>query len=289
MLNDLVQVRTKDGIVLHGAWFEPQADASRGAIDVDLAICIHGTGGNFYSSTLFDALTSNLQERGVSVLRINTRGHDGISTASSASGGIRLGAAYEVIDDCRRDVTAWVLYGERRGAQKIALIGHSMGAVKAVYAAAVAPQPTVTRVIGISPPRLSYRWFQQGPTATVFGRTLKEASDLVAQGQGKQLLEVEFPLPMMITAAGYLEKYGPQEKYNFLNHLSKINCPMLFTFGTLEMERNWAFRDLPEAVREHTGPAQLIDIRTLAGADHFYTNMHSELSATITDWLDPTV
>src|ERR1700693_5740702 len=103
MIVDLVHVTTRDGVRLDGIY---QAAPQPGTPD---AVClVHGTGGSFYSSTLFDALSERLLTRGCGVLRINTRGHDLMSTAVTAKGGRRLGAAYELVDDCRHDLAAWV-------------------------------------------------------------------------------------------------------------------------------------------------------------------------------------
>src|SRR5437870_3567177 len=104
---NLVQANTSDDLRLDGAFFAP-SDSTQGLIDIDAFLLIHGTGGNFYSSTLFDAVGERLLQLGCGVLRANTRGHDGISMAVTSRGGRRLGAAYEVVDDCRHDIAAWV-------------------------------------------------------------------------------------------------------------------------------------------------------------------------------------
>src|SRR5688500_5678597 len=98
---DLVQTTTRDGVRLDGTF---QASTRPAAFPVDAFCLVHGTGGNFYSSTLFDALADRLVELGAGILRVNTRGHDGVSTAVTARGGRRLGAAYEVLDECRHDL-----------------------------------------------------------------------------------------------------------------------------------------------------------------------------------------
>src|SRR3954463_7081006 len=99
---DLVQVTTRDGVRLDGALLNPPQTGAQLSLD---AVCfIHGTGGNFYSSTLFDSFAARFLDLGCAVLRVNTRGHDGISNAVTARGGRRLGAAYEVVDECRHDV-----------------------------------------------------------------------------------------------------------------------------------------------------------------------------------------
>jgi len=36
----------------------------------------------------------------------------------------------------------------------------------------------------------------------------------VREGHPAALLDVKLPLPFAITAAGYAEKYGPDERYN---------------------------------------------------------------------------
>ena len=61
-------------------------------------------------------------------------------------------------------------------------------------------------------------------------------------------MEVKLPLPYVITAAGYVEKYGPDERYNYLRFLARVPCPTLITLGSLEVTNNMAFRGVPEAL-----------------------------------------
>src|SRR5207245_5254965 len=171
---------TRDGVRLDGSL---QRAASSPAWPVDAVCMIHGTGGNFYGSTLFDAITQRCLERGCGVLRINTRGHDGISTAVTAKGGRRLGAAYEVVDDCRHDLAAWIDWLKQRGCPRIGLIGHSLGAVKCLYALAQEPQLAATCVIALSPPRLSYSWFCSSPEGREFLATYQPAERRVQNDQ----------------------------------------------------------------------------------------------------------
>src|SRR4051794_11268622 len=121
MLVDLVQVTTRDGVRLDGTYQE--SSAPRGAIPVDAFCLVHGTGSNFYGSTLFDSFAERLLAVGCGVLRVNTRGHDGMSTAPTARGGKRAGAAYEVVDDCRNDLAAWMAWLAQRAGPRMGLIG----------------------------------------------------------------------------------------------------------------------------------------------------------------------
>jgi hypothetical protein len=94
LIVDLIKTTTLDGLQLDGMF---QAPAVSPVLAIDAFCLVHGTGGNFYSSSLFTDLADRLLALGCGVLRINTRGHDGIRTAVTARGGKRLGAAYETV------------------------------------------------------------------------------------------------------------------------------------------------------------------------------------------------
>ena len=275
MLVDLVQATTRDGVRLDGAY---QAPARISVVNVDGVLLVHGTGSNFYGATLFDPLAERLLSLGVGVLRVNTRGHDLMSTAATPRGGRRCGAAYEVVDDCRHDLAAWIDWLAGRCGQRIALIGHSLGAVKCLYAMANEPDERVRYVVAISPPRLSHSWFLASERAGEFRDEFDRARALVDAGEPGALLEVRIPLPFVVTAAGYVEKYGPDERYNYLKWIDKVTCGTLVTFGAIETRDNMAFRDAPVAV-ERIVPR--VGVVTFAGADHIYTGQRGPL----VDWI----
>src|SRR5262245_53778021 len=245
MLVDLVRAQTTDGCTLDGA-FQRADPSCRATLPLDAVCLIHGTGSNFYQSTMLEYLAQQFLEEGVSVLRANTRGHDGISTLVSSRGGTRMGAAHEFVDDCRHDLLAWARFLWGHAGSRIALVGHSLGAVKCLYAAAHEPALWPTMIGAISPPRLSYEWFCNSPRAEEFLDTYRRAEALVEKGKGNTLLGATVPLPMVISAAGFAEKYGPQDRYNFLPLLRQISCPIAFVFGSQEVETNVAFAELPD-------------------------------------------
>jgi alpha-beta hydrolase superfamily lysophospholipase len=267
---------------LDGMLQSPPADAPR-AWPLDGVCFVHGTGGNFYASTLFDALGERCLQRGCAVLRVNTRGHDGISNAVTARGGRRLGAAYEIVDDCRHDLRAWIELLKAKVGPRVGLVGHSLGAVKSVYALANEADLDVACVIAISPPRLSYSWFCSNPESAAFLATYQEADALMQAGRPGALLDVQLPLPFVITAAGYVEKYGPDERYNYLRFLAGVRPPVLLTLGAIEAANNVAFRGAADAVTELRRPN--VRVATIANADHFYSAARPELITCIDDWL----
>ncbi len=283
MIVDLVQTTTRDGVRLDGA-FQPAAAGLAPVVALHSCCFLHGTGSNFYGSSLLEALAERLRGLGCAVLRANTRGHDGVSTAVTPRGGRRQGAAYETVDECRHDIAAWMDFLRQRGGARVGLLGHSMGALKCLYALAQEPQLGAACVLALSPPRLSYAWFCEGPKRQEFLDTSTLAEQHIAGGQPGTLLDVKFPLPYLVTAAGYLEKYGPNERYNYLRFVASVPCPTLITFGSLEVENNVAFQGAPEALGTVKRARQL-SVATVAGADHFYTGMREEVAARVEAWL----
>lgn len=98
-------------------------------------------------------------------------------------------------------------------------------------------------------------------------------------------MAVQFPLPYLVSAAGYLDKYGPEERYNLLNFVDRVACPMLFTFGTIELRRGSAFEGLPEELPARVRNAHQLKVAIVSGADHFYSSGLGELAGQIEGWL----
>lgn len=290
MLVDLVNVETDDSIRLDGALrtgddlSNPGDESARrfaadgAALGVDAVLLLHGAGGNFYSSTMMASLAARFVERGIAALSANTRGHDGISTTTAPIGRRVHGAAYEKVDACRQDVTAWLRFLRERGYQRLGLLGHSLGAVKAIYAQAHEAHANLTWLAALSPPCLAHSRFQSDPRGADFLEDYQNATRLVEAGRGQSLLEIRFPMPYVVAAEGFVDKYGPEERYNFLKHIGRVVCPMVITYGSAELPTSAAFRDMPE-LAPAAAPNARMHVALVAGADHFYTGMHADLWA----------
>jgi len=294
---DLVHTTTADGLRLCGALeIPPTSSDSAPASEppLDAIVCVHGTGSNFYASTLMEAIASRLVELGIAALRVNTRGHDGISTTSGRTAPVRGGAAYERVDDCRFDLAAWVALLAARGYRRIGLLGHSLGGLKCIYTlahaatnASTAHQPLehVRALLAISPPRLSNSVFRASTHGPEFSAAFDAAQALVDAGRGDTLMESTFPLPYIVSAAGYVDKYGPHERYQILKLLAEVQLPTLIVYGSEEVARNIAFAGVPEAIEALPPPNDHRRVAVIAGADHFYAGARSELLARLERWL----
>ena len=298
MIVDLVSTTTADGVKLHAALHRAAALPTRhsGSISdlrapggLDVLLCLPGVGGNFYGTTMAEELTPLLTATGLDVLWVNTRGHDGIAVVHTRTGGIRQGAAFEIVDDCRHDITAWLDYLVGRGYRNPGLLGHSLGAIKSLYSQAFAPHASVRSILAISPPRLSCRAFQAGPDSSRFLQDLSTAQEHVQAGRPKQLIRARYPVPLIISAATYLDKYGPDERYNILEFVERIRCPHAFIYGGHELETGGiAFAGVPEALRDLAQRRFAAPVITVADADHMYTGRREPLARALLGWLaDP--
>jgi hypothetical protein len=282
---ELVRATTSDGLRLDGALSPILPVSHSPPRSTTAAILLHGVAGNFYTSSTFEPLIPRLQEMGLAVLSVNTRGHDSVFGSMAGNVRRRLGAAYETVDECRLDIAAWIEFLASRGYERVVLIGHSLGAIKAVYAQAHEKWPQVAAVVAASPPRLSYSTFMNSPESGVFGESMSTAEKMVAEGRGEELFTGKFPFPLLITAAGYIDKYGPAEQYNILRFAANVPCPALFTYGSKELAGGGvAFAGLADALSS-LPTADRHRVEVIEGGDHVYAGVAEKLATAVIRWL----
>ena len=279
---ELIRANTADGVLLDGSLQRPAGVDSKSQNTAWLLI--HGTGSNFYSSGVLHAFAEQHVQGGCSVARINTRGHDIISALPGGRLPLSGGAAFESIADCVHDLRAWVDELVRRDYQQVVLVGHSMGGVKAIYSQAHDPHPKVVAVVGVSPPRFCHAEWQSSPQATPFRDHFRHATDLVESGRGGELMLVQQPLPLWLTAAGFLAKYGPHDDYDFVPLLPLLTCPTLLIVGTASVESSPAFESVPDAVRQLQTSHRHLHLQLVPGANTGYSRHLDAPARLASEW-----
>lgn len=282
MLADLVEVTTPEGIQLAGAYFAP-ADASR-SYPVDAILFFHGDGGHFYSS-LYLGLGQRLAEQGIAFLTANRRGHDHVS--GGVRGGPLAGYAFESVNDSRADFSAWLELLRARGHRRIAIGGHSGGAVRATYAQSSERFDNVVAVIPVSPGEYNH----EGVIALHgedFLRPFRESELNVAEGNPDVLLRPGVPWGSLWSARAYVDCFNPDNRYSVTVHAENTGCPTLFIFGSEECAVGGpqelpvcgaARRSLEAAGYSH------VRVREIDGANHGYAGREEELFETMLSWL----
>ena len=279
MLVDLIRISAADGMELDGAYFAP----ARGAMPpgpVDAVLCIHGSGRNFYTAATAQ-MADDLRRLGYGALTLNTRGHDTVWVDRQT--GVAEGNAYEILDNSRQDLRAGIDYLERQGYRRIGILGQSMGAVKVAYYAAMEDDPRVAAVLPVSPVRLSCSYYMESPDAAEFRANLDTADRMEAEGRALDLFSVDFPIKEMFSAASYLDKHGPLERYNIINHAPRIRVPLFVLAGSEETHTR--LKDVPQDMITAAVNSPRAEYRILAGGNHSLTNMMPAASAAVSEWL----
>jgi alpha-beta hydrolase superfamily lysophospholipase len=279
MFVDLMSTTTSDGIVIDGAFFEPARALSRQG-PVDALLLIHGSGGRFYAPAT-KAMAQDLREQGYACLALNTRGHDTVWV--NRQDGTPYGNAYEILDTSRLDLRAGIDYLRELGYRRIGILGHSMGAVKVAYYAATEDDERVAAVIPVSPVRLSYSYYLASPDAAEFQRNLEQADQMEAEGKALELMKVNFPIKEIFSAASYLDKHGPAERYNLITLAPQIKIPMFVMAGSLETHTR--LRDMARDLAMAAINSPRAEYVVLEGGDHSLNNRRKEASAAVLDWL----
>lgn len=285
MLIDLVTVKTADNVRLDGMLSRP-ATGTMPTLGFDVAIMHHGVGGTFYSANFFEHLTHQLLDQGVAVLRVNNRGHDLMYNSPTG----RLGAAFEKLDDAQLDWTAWLEFAVAQGFPRVCVIGHSLGAVKTILYGAASPDPRVVSLIAVSPPRFCYSEYSRLDTSGRFKAYYEKAKAMVDAGDPDGLLTVDIPTSVVLAAKTYVDKYGPHERFDILQHLPKVTLPILVTIGSEEGKgptaSDWyAFGGLATKVASLAEGQPNLSFQLIDGADHVYTGKAPELWSAIAKWL----
>lgn len=282
MILELIRTESADGVLLDGSLQPVEVVGSSSQRTVWLLV--HGTGNNFYSSGVLQVFTEQLVRGGHSVARINTRGHDIISALPGGRAPLSGGAAFESIADCVYDLRAWVDELIRRDFSRVVLVGHSMGGVKAIFSQAHNPHPNVVAVVGVSPPRFCHAEWQSSPRAAAFRDHFRRATELVESGRGDELMLVQQPLPLWLTAAGFLAKYGPHDDYDFVPLLPRLSRPTLLIVGTESVASSPAFESVPDAVQQLQTSRSNLHLQLVANANTGYSK-HLDVPARVAlDW-----
>jgi alpha-beta hydrolase superfamily lysophospholipase len=279
MLVELVSLLNDDGLRLDGAFYPPTEDADR-AGPVDAVLLIHGSRGNFYDGAT-KSMAEDLSAQGYACLPLNTNAHD--TAWYNPDSREFKGNAFEVLADTCIDLRAGIDHLTERGYRSIGLLGHSMGAVRVAYYAAIQDDGRVTTVVPVSPVRLSYSYFMESEDAEEFAANIEIAHRLIAEGEPEGLFRVGHPIPQLFSATSFLDKHGPEEKYNLIDHAHGIRVPMLTLNGSLETHSR--LRDMAQDLAAAAVNSPKAETLMVEGGEHSLVNRTTEASDAVLKWL----
>jgi hypothetical protein len=276
MATELVSIPTIDGLLLDGAFSRP----AKTTAEQRAWVFVHGAGANFTSPGVLHGLAHLFVERGEAVLRLNSRGHDLMARIPTMQGSTSGGAAYEKLDEAANDVAGACVWLGEQGYQKISLLGHSLGAVKVVVSQSKSTNPDVDEVVALSPPRLNHELLLKND---VFREDYLKAAELVATGRGQELIRLREPMAIFMTAEGVIQKYGPQDNFDFVAHLLRVRKRVLVIVDAKSPTTSPAFAGLPDKLAEVSRMQASVEVRSHPGDIH-YRNGEVSIASLISSW-----
>lgn len=264
---------------------------------------VHGMSGNFIENYYAHVLGEKLTKAGFGFIYGHNRGYchmNGIPTKPIRSdnngyNSTRLGAMYELFEDCPKDISAWIVKAKELGYKKIILLGHSLGCNKVVYYLHNYTDPDITGVILASPPDMmglaELEKYQPNHT-----ELLKEARELVASGKPRHLLSGDlWGGEYILSAQTYLslfEQGGLADNLpvnrnpEVFDQLATIEQPILGLMGEYDDIEIRSLHEDMALIKSKATSCSDFDIKFVSGANHDYQNREVEFANTILDWLN---
>jgi len=265
-VEDLLHTYTADGLMLEGARHGPSP--------TDVAIVYtHGITSSVFRKTHV-LIGRALGAVGWPVIAGNNRGAALAYPLLDRSGARVLGGAwFERLEEAALDIDAWIEVALAAGARRIVLLGHSLGAIKALVYASEHPDRGLAGLVLASAP---LRAFASPPRPDV----VAAATTSVADGRPQQLLD--------LPAAGLT--FGRMSAATVLSRASigdptprvrSIACPILALYGTEEVE----FGGQGDLDRLGQLAGGRFTGALVAGANHIYAAHESEAASLIDRWI----
>jgi pimeloyl-ACP methyl ester carboxylesterase len=287
MKTTFCRVNTSDKLRLDGLLFELERKSKIGILHLP------GRAGNFYANGFLDAMVQVYIDSGFGFLSVNTRGHDHIADfrIGQTEQLRRIGAAFDIFEECVLDIDAWLEFFRARGYEKIILQGHSQGGSRAVYFLNQKLQSDIVALVLASPADaagLLKKYSKQ-----FFENDLVKAQDMVVQGRGGELLPCKIRDFYYVSAKSFVDEFGHGSKANifpiFENgdfaKLENIKVPVLAFYGGKEdICINSPKQDLETIARHLKNPKSKTFI--IDDADHTYLGFENKVSRSIVDWIN---
>ena len=215
-----------------------------------------------------------LQGAGYPVVAGNNRGTALATPLLQRSGSRILGGAwFEQIEDATKDILAWMDLARDTDAKRIVLLGHSLGAIKAILYASETRDTRLAGLVLASPP---LRGFSRPPDPALIAR----ASKAVAEGRPQELIDLgALGLAFGRLSAATIVSWSSIG--DVARRLRPTDYPVLAVFGTEEADIG--------GQAELDQLAELVPGRftgtMISGADHMYAGHEAEAARLIAGWI----
>ena len=271
---EIVYAESEDGVSHAGMVIRPVEKPAKSTA----VVWIHGLTGRFYAPHTV-RIGRDLAAQGFTFIAGNNRGHD--AGALIDHNGIQelAGGYWERFEESPFDIAGWIAFAESQGFSSVALVGHSLGALKVGYYQALRQDSRVRGLVAASPPKHAGR-IDPGLRA--------QAEKLEAEGQNLEVFNLGVlgvrptsVQTLLSRARTNIDVYGFHSPDPLVG---KIRCPLLLLWGTEEPLVGGA-EDFP-TVRRNATAAPRVDTAMIEGADHVYHDHEAEVARLLGRWVE---
>lgn len=301
MILELVEFPNTDNIMLPALLYSPEQRTDT------VVIALHGNGssGGFYNIAKNNALGQSLTSAGYSYLTFSNIGAHMIQkfdkilddgTTERVTGGV----AYELIKHCVQDIDGAINYVKGKGYNKVILLGQSTGANKICVYHKYCPKNEVAAYILTSGGDDSGLFYVM-VGAPRFKMIINNCQQKIREGKGR-FLASKYTNQMVITYQSLLDQIDPDGEYNIfpfywsLNNIAimkkepfiefkQLNKPTLVVYGLNDQYCFDRTQDCVALLKHAAGKNKHYTFKTIADADHSFTNKEKVLASEICNWV----
>lgn len=278
MIQELIRIKTSDGINMPGIIYRPICESDK------LVIHIHGLAGSFYEEFV-SSLAKAYTNLGYSFLAFNNRGSGYVTTIIKENNdGVNRcigGSSHELFDESILDIDCVIEWAQKNNYKNIVLEGHSYGCNKVINYYSKTNNEVIKKIVLLAPCDVV-----EEPKIKL-GNKYKEvvgfAQEMINKNEGDKLLMS--PLyPLTFTAKTFINGFYEnchadifryREKEHLSNILTNIQIPILVIIGDNDKTAYSQDKQIVQAfLKNNIKNLQFIGIEDCG---HVYKNKENDL------------
>ena len=272
---ELVTAETADGSSLQGfLWTPPDGDSDT------VVMYVHG-------------MTSTAL-RTVPMLQAPVYARAGWSTLTIEMRRSGLyGHSISTSDMDVEDMEAFIELLVRRGYRKVIPCGHSLGSLSTTMHHVLRSNPAVVAHVHMAPTAETADWARRGMGDDKYQEAVERARAAVEAGRGHEVLirdDYRSPDPDLHhrlgrhyqTAAAWLSWWGPDSIATHVEHIGKVDVPIMLLVGSLDQ---YSDKDRMDELEAAATGAPGVYNKIYEGCSHFFGGFEQAVASDVVDWL----
>ena len=191
------------------------------------------------------------------------------------------------------DMDAFIRLLVGRGYRKVIPCGHSLGSISTTMHQVLRRNPAVVAHVHMAPTAETANWASRGMGDEKYREVVERARAAVEEGRGDEVLirdDYRSPDPdrhhrlgrHYQTARSWLSWWGPDSTATHVEHISKVDVPIMLLVGSLDQYSDKTRMDELEAAAIR---APAVFNKIYEGCSHFFGGFEQAVASDVVDWL----